>query len=460
MRLSRPTTLRASVALTAFVLEGILLLTAFVAIDLLLWRNMKADLEDAARVELSWLTDFLREHEVGGEDYLLEEAREHLGSRSGILMELRHEGEVLFRSDELGEENLPRQAGFTQTSSSSPFWVATDNVGSYRLAVGVPAEGPFRARRQLRMAMSVCLAGGLVVAALLARALAGQATAPLAAVADAAGRVHDTNLSERLQPLRRHYDEVERVRDAFNQMLDRLEGAVTQLRQFTADASHELRTPLSVLKAQAQSALSSRALEPGAASLVKSQLEEIDRLTLMVEDLLTLSRLESGSLDRASVDLADLVLESVEQFRTVAETKGVELAVTRVEPFVLEGDRSQLRRVVSNLLDNALKYTEPGGHVIVDLGRREDVMRFEVADDGQGIPVSEVPRIFERFYRADPSRSRRTGGAGLGLAIVKRIVESHGGSVSVASHPGKGASFVIELPLSETPSYPVLTSAG
>jgi heavy metal sensor kinase len=309
------------------------------------------------------------------------------------------------------------------------------------------------------MAMAVCLTGGLVLAALLARALAGRATAPLEAVADAAGRVRDTNLSERLKPLRRHYHEVERVRDAFNQMLDRLEGAVVQLRQFTADASHELRTPLSVLKAQAQAALSSGVLEPEAASLVKSQLEEIDRLTLMVEDLLTLSRLDSGSLDRASVDLADLVLESVEQFRAVAERKGVELAVTEIEPSVLEGDRSQLRRVVSNLLDNALKYTEPGGHVIVELGRRQDRMRLVVADDGQGIPPSEVPLIFERFYRADPSRSRRTGGAGLGLAIVKRIVESHGGSVSVTSEPGKGATFVVHLP-SEAPSYRVLTSAG
>jgi heavy metal sensor kinase len=448
------------VALSAFVLEGVLLLGAFVAIDLLLWRNMKADLESAARTEISWLADFLREHEVGGRDYLLEEAREHLGSRAGIVMELREEGEVLFRSEELGEKRLAQEAGFVVAASAQPFWVASESLGSYRLAVGVPAVNQFRARRQLRTVMAVCLLGGLVVAALLARALAGKATAPLASVAEAAERVHDRNLSERLPPLRRHYDEVERVRHAFNQMLSRLEAAVLRLRQFTADASHELRTPLSVLKIQAQGALSSGQLDPQAASLVRSQLEEIERLTLMVGDLLTLSRLESGSVERASVDVADIVLESVEHFRAVAESRCVDLTVTRVEPSLFEGDQSQLRRLVLNLLDNALKYTEPGGHVGVELSRRDGVMRLVVTDTGHGIPESDIPRIFERFYRADPSRSRRTGGAGLGLAIVKGIVEFHGGNVSVKSGVGRGSTFVVELPLLETLSYRILTSTS
>jgi heavy metal sensor kinase len=448
------------VALTAFALEGALLLGAFVAIDVLLWRNMKADLEGAAGAELAWLADFLRDHEAGGRDYLLEEAREHLGSRTGVLMEVREEGEVLFRSSELGEESLLVDgASLSWLTGDGPFWVASAARGSYRFAVGVPAAGPFRTRGQLRAVMGVCLVGGLAVAALLARALAVRATAPLAAVADAARRVHDHSLSERLPPPRRAYDEVERVRESFNQMLDRLEAAVLRLRQFTADASHELRTPLSVLKVQAQQALSSDQLAPEAASLVRSQLEEIDRLTLMVEDLLTLSRLESGSVELASLDAADVVLETVERFRAVADSKGVDLTVASIEPAMLQGDRSQIRRLVANLLDNALKYTDAGGRVSIGLSREDGGLRLVVADTGRGIPRAEIPRIFERFYRADPSRSRRTGGAGLGLAIVARVVEFHAGKISVESEPGKGSSFVIELPASETASRRVPSSA-
>jgi heavy metal sensor kinase len=450
LRLGRPSTLRGSVALRAFALEGVLLLAAFLAIDVLLWTNSKADLEAAAQAELSWLAGFVREHQVGGPDYLLEEAREHLGSRSGVLLELGEGGEVLYRSDGAGEHDLGRQAGPVFTGREEPFWVASRGLGSFRLAAGVPASGPLRTRRQLRAVMAACLLAGLVAAALVARSLADTATGPLAAVAGAAERIRDTNLSARLEPLRRDYEEVARVRDAFNGMLDRLEAAVLQLRQFTADASHELRTPLSVLKVQGQSALASDRLEPAAAGLVRSQLEEIDRLTLMVEDLLTLSRLDAGVVERQALDLADLVLEGVERFRSVAEAKGVALTVAGVVPCVLAGDRAQLRRVVSNLLDNALKYTEAPGRVTVNLERRGGAIRLEVADEGRGIPLSEIPRIFERFYRADPSRSRRTGGAGLGLAIVERITASHGGAVTVASEPGKGATFAVELPSSET----------
>ncbi len=230
-------------------------------------------------------------------------------------------------------------------------------------------------------------------------------------------------------------------------MLDRLEQAVLELRRFTADASHELRTPLSVLKAQAQSALSSGALDAKAAALVRSQLEEIESLKLMVEDLLTLSRLESEPDLRSPVDLADVVVEIVEQFRPMAESKGVILELLDVRAAPVEGDRSELRRVLRNLLDNALKYTDRGGRVTVSVERNGASVSLTVCDTGAGIPASERERIFERFYRADPSRDRRTGGAGLGLAIVARIVDRNRGRVSVESDPGKGSSFKIDLPL-------------
>jgi signal transduction histidine kinase len=150
------------------------------------------------------------------------------------------------------------------------------------------------------------------------------------------------------------------------------------------------------------------------------------------------------------VDLADLVVEIVEQFRPIAESKGIDLDVVDIAVAPVEGERSELRRVLQNLLDNALKYTDRGGTVRVALERNDGSVRLWVRDTGVGIPASETERIFERFYRADPSRDRRTGGAGLGLAIVARIVGFHRGQVSVESEPGKGSSFLVQLPLSQT----------
>ena len=436
----RPSSLRGTVALNAFLFEAALLLLSFTAIDLLLWRSLRSELRGTAAQELQWLEDFMADHEVGGRDFLLEEMAEHLGSRTGVLMEVLENDRILFRSRGISPAGLSELAG--------KYWVEDRLFRGFTLEVGVPAASQHAVLRDLRAVMAVSGAFGLLVAALLARSLAAKATAPLAAIGDAAERIHDKNLSERLPKPERVYQEAERVRTSFNQMLDRLEGAVLGLRQFTADASHELRTPLAVLKLQAQSALSSGALDPQAAALVRSQLEEIDALKLMVEDLLTLSRLESEPAPWSLVDLADVVVEMVEQFRPIAESKGIDLDVMDLAAAPVEGERSELRRVLANLLDNALKYTDRGGRVSVALERNDGSVRLWVRDTGAGIPASETERIFERFYRADPSRDRRSGGAGLGLAIVARIVDIHRGRVSVESDLGKGSSFLVQLPLS------------
>ncbi|HXV61746.1 MAG TPA: ATP-binding protein [Vicinamibacteria bacterium] len=438
----RAKTLRGTVGRYAFLFEAALLLGSFAVVDFFLWRSVRSELQNAGERELRWLEEFVADHEPGGSDYLMEEMREHLGARTGFVLQIRKGEEPLFASAELARAVAP---GFFETAGQI-YWVARKEFRGFELTAGVPAESQWTARQNWRGLMVLCSFGGLVAAALLARALARQATEPLAAVADAAERVHDQSLSERILPPARPYAEVERVRASFNEMLARLEASMERLRQFTADASHELRTPLSVLKVEAQAALGSGRLEPEAASIMASQLEEIDRLSVMVEDLLTLARLDSGPIESSPVELADVVVETAEQFRTIAETRGIELSLDAIEPALLEGDRSQLRRMVSNLLDNAIKYTEPDGRVRMAVEQNDGFLRFSVTDTGRGIPHEDLPRIFERFYRADPSRSRRSGGAGLGLAIVARIVEYHGGRVTVQSELGRGSSFLVELP--------------
>jgi heavy metal sensor kinase len=442
----RTRSLQGTVSLFAFLFEAILLLGCFATIDVMLSRSLRKELRRAAGEELHGLEDFIVQHEPGGRDYLLDEMNEHLSSRTDVAVEVRDGSEILFRSTSFPQEGSPEPDARFLGSVHDVFWVEGAAFRGFDLKVAVPAREQLLARSSWRTAMAFCSLGGLVVAALLARTLARQATLPLAAIGRAAERIHDKNLSERLPPPPRPYDEVESVRSSFNGMLDRLEGALQKLCQFTADASHELRTPLAVLKVQAQTALASGDLDPASAALVGSQLEEIDRLTFMVEDLLTLARLESGAEEVSAVDVSDVVLETVEHFRALAESKGVGLAVSDVEPAGLDGELSQIRRLVSNLIDNALKYTEPGGRVWVELGRNDDVVRLVVADTGRGIPENDLPRIFERFYRADPSRSRVTGGAGLGLAIVARIVQFHCGTISVQSELGKGTSFTVDLP--------------
>jgi signal transduction histidine kinase len=441
----RPKTLEATVALYAFLFEAALLLGSFTTIDFFLWRSLRNDLRGTAGQELEGLMRFITDHEAGGRGYLLDEMAEHLGPRTNVVIQVLEGGESLFASSSLsGEMSGVRGAFFP--GPKNVYWVEGADFRGFELRVGVPAGAELQARGRWRIVMGFCSLGGLLLAALLAHVLARHATAPLAAIGEAAERVNDQNLSERLPRPGRAFEEVERVRRSFDQMMQRLETSVQKLRQFTADASHELRTPLAVLKVQAQAALASGELEPEAETLIRSQLEEIDRLTAMVEDLLTLARLDSGKPELSAVDVADVVLETVEQFRAVADARGIDFAVTEIDPALVVGERSQLRRLVSNLLDNALKYTEKGGRVRVELGRKEDLLRLVVADTGRGIPETDLPRIFERFYRADPSRSRRSGGVGLGLAIVARIAEFHGGTVSVSSKPDEGSSFVVELP--------------
>jgi signal transduction histidine kinase len=219
-------------------------------------------------------------------------------------------------------------------------------------------------------------------------------------------------------------------------------------RDFVANASHELKTPAASIQAAAETIRTAARHDPDVVPRFAEQLErEASRLSRIVADLLDLSRLETGSelQDRVRVDAT--VREERERAEETAERRGVELAVEIAEPIPpVRGSARDVSLLVRNLVDNAIRYTKPGGRVHVDVRAEEDVVVFVVSDTGIGIPTRDLDRVFERFYRVDRARSRETGGTGLGLSIVRHVIENHGGTIRVESELGRGTRFEVRLP--------------
>ena len=223
-------------------------------------------------------------------------------------------------------------------------------------------------------------------------------------------------------------------------------------RDFVANASHELKTPVAAVRALAETLLTALPDDPEAGRRFAERIgREAERLDLLTRDLLDLSRVERGALDVEPVDLVGLVKEVVGGYADRAEERRIKLS-TEVEPGVaLRGDRAQLGLLLSNLIDNALRYTPAKGAVCVRLNAAESRAVLQVHDTGQGIPAGELSRVFERFYRVDKARTRQTGGTGLGLAIVRHVAEAHGGTVRVESELGRGSTFTVALPVAGPP---------
>jgi heavy metal sensor kinase len=294
------------------------------------------------------------------------------------------------------------------------------------------------------------VAGGALVFLFLAVAgglfLSRQALRPVAESIRAARRLDPGNLSERL-PRTGAGDELDQLAGTINGLLDRLAAYHAQIIRFTADASHELRSPLAAMRAAVEVALQ----QPRTVAEYRDALglfgEQCDRLTALVNGLLTLARADMGqiALRHESVDLSLLAGEIAEMYQPLAEERGVALSWSSLSPIPVVGDPSRLRQLVTNLVDNAIKFTGPGGTVTILVDRSEDNARLAVTDTGIGIPADRLPHVFERFYQADLARSSE--GAGLGLSICRWIVAAHGGSIRAERNPDRGSAFLIDLPL-------------
>ncbi len=287
----------------------------------------------------------------------------------------------------------------------------------------------------------------LVVAGFVAFGLAKRFLAPLGAMAARAEEITAERLNERL-PVENPDDELGHLARIFNDTLARLENSFERLRRFTADASHELRTPLTAIRSVGEVGLQRDGDARHYREIIGSMLEETNRLTSLVENLLTISRADAGHIDleRAPLRLLELAGEAAGLLEVLADEKGERLVVEGDSSAAVLGDRLVLRHAVMNLIDNAIKYSPVGGTVRVRVERKGDRCLLDVIDTGPGIPPEHRDKVFDRFYRVDKARSRDAGGSGLGLSIARWAAEAHGGSIELFSGISKGSTFRITLP--------------
>lgn len=316
------------------------------------------------------------------------------------------------------------------------------------IQVGMSLEMSDTTLRRFLLTMAALFPISLLLAGGGGWILARRALRPVDRIAETARRISAEHLAARLEDTGAK-DELSRLVQTLNEMLERLDASFHQIRQFSADASHELQTPLTILKGEIEVALRTLRTPNEYQGILTSALEEINRLTRLVEGLLLLARADAGVLrmDHKPVDLVQLIEEAYGQAKILADNRQITLLLKEMEPLTVSGDYDRLRRVLLNLVDNGIKYTPAGGRVMLSLRGEGQWASLRIADSGIGLSPEEQKNIFERFYRSAEARSRAEGGAGLGLCIARSIVEAHGGKIQVESAPGQGSTFTVLLPL-------------
>jgi len=406
--------------------------------------------------------DLLLGWRVGPAGELSQETLPKLNLTSFVYYQIwDNNGRLHSSSPGLGQINQPFDPIGYQLKSSIYRNSLIQNV--HLRVLNVPLEAAGRPIGTLQVAASMTMVDttlhslvqtiiGIAVAAILfAAALSwffiGQALSPLVDITESALRISGADdLSQRIPQRSPENNEMGRLVTAFNDTLGRLEQLFTSQQRFLADVSHELRTPLTVIKGNVD--LMRRMKQVDVESLDNIE-DEADRLTRLVGDLLLETQAESGKLPLhfAPLELDTLLLEVFKEMRILARER-VQLKLPEIDQIMINGDRDRLKQVLINLIANAIKYTPQGGEVVLSLGKVADNVRLIVRDTGLGIPAEDLPHIFERFYRAEKSRSRsKVGGFGLGLSIAYWIVNHHGGQIEVDSAEGKGTTFCIYLPM-------------
>jgi heavy metal sensor kinase len=318
------------------------------------------------------------------------------------------------------------------------------------LQMGYAMEAEGRLLQVFKQIFTLTMSVLLVLAVGVGWFMARRALSGVGMVTRTAQQISEEDLQTRV-PVRHRHNEIDLLAHTFNQMLDRIQTLVSGTRQMNDNIAHDLRSPITRIRGLAEVTLTHTPTMVDFQQMAASTIEECDRLLDMINTMLTISRTEAGAWpkERRRVDLAALVAEACELFQPLAEDKQVQLTHQIDGDGIIQGDPPMLQRLVANLIDNAIKYTNGDGHVTVTLGpaQQADRVTLSVADNGAGIGPEEQSRLFDRFFRGDQSRAQ--GGAGLGLSLARAIAHAHGGEIQVQSAPGRGATFTVDLPVGE-----------
>lgn len=434
--------------------------------DLGFRRSIERTVNDASRADLESVRSLLVQHAGKPPDEIRKELQNLSGlwAGAGLLQVADDKGEVIFESPAFGSPDraLPQIQSQTATFFTSnldevQYRIASMGIRTggevFKVRTAVPTEPFDQALDRFRAILKETLPALILLASLMSYWLSGRALRPINEIIETARQIGVRNLSTRLSVPRAN-GELRSMAETLNEMLERIEQSVRRITQFTADASHDLRTPLALIRSTSEFALRKPRTESEYRKALTRNLITSIETTRLVENLLALARADAGAADLKfeRIDLATRLKRAAEDAAVLATDKDIQLESSGIAgPIWVRADRLAMDRVFRILLENAMKYTPRGGCVGVS-SRETDSSTAEVSirDTGIGISETDLPHIFERFYRADQARTRETGGSGLGLAIARSFLDLHGGSIEVQSQHGSGSVFLIRMPLSSS----------
>jgi heavy metal sensor kinase len=401
-----------------------------------------------------------RDIERGHRDDLQEGLREHTELRQGgaLLQVSDEQGNWLYRSPVMSDYGVPRPATVPRRATEFMgrdvplrIWTQKVSVGgqSYLIQSAFEMDDFYESLHHFALLLFISIPSLLLCATAGGYWISTRALAPVDQIAQTARTISAQNLSSRLV-VPKTGDELQRLSETLNGMLERLEAAFKKITQFTADASHELRTPVAVMRTRAELSLRKARSAEEYRDVIAEVLTELEKTSGLIEQLMFLARADSGAetLHFANTNVAEVLREACHQGSALAEAKqiGFQERISG-DSMWIQGDATSLRRLFLILIDNAVKYTPANGQVEVSLQRNDGYAVAQVRDTGIGIAEADLPNVFERFYRADKARTRESGGVGLGLSIGRWITEVHAGTIEVHSSLGQGSMFQIRLPI-------------